>query len=83
MEYISSSYYGRSAFANNEFDGTSVNSEITGEHVLDSKHAHGLGLWGSIGALMGLFALFYLTTNIIFIFNLRKYLNTRLIKEKI
>lgn len=77
MEYISSSFYGRAAFANNQFAGYNVNDEILGQHVLDSKHANGLGLWGSIGALMGLFLLFYITTNIIFVFNLRKYLKLR------
>lgn len=78
IEYLSSSYYGRAALANNQFDdGYNVNDQLTGEYVLDSKHAHGLGLWGSIGALMGLVALFYTTTNLIFIFNLRMYLKSR------
>lgn len=70
IEYISSSYYGRAALANNEFSGSNINDQLTGEAVLDAKHAHGLGLWGSIGALMGLCFLFYLTTNIVFIINL-------------
>lgn len=74
IEYISSSYYGRAALANNEFSGRTINAQLTGDAVLDSKHAHGLGLWGSIGALMGLFLLFYLTTNIVFIINLRNHL---------
>lgn len=77
IEYISSSFYGRAAFANNEFAGNNVYDELTGQAVLDSKHANGLGLWGSIGALMGLFLLFFITTNVIFVFNLRKYLKVR------
>ena len=74
IEYISTSYYGRTALANNEYDDTIVYDEITGDHVLDSKYANGIGLWGSIGALMVLFLLFYITTNLIFVFNLRKHI---------
>lgn len=77
IEYISPSYYGRAALANNEYANFNVNDELTGDYILDSKQAHGLGLWGSIGALMGLFVLFYTTTNLIFIFNLRKSLKSK------
>lgn len=75
IQYISTSYYGRCALANNEYDDLMRNNINVGDKVLDYKHAHGLGLWGSIGALMGLFCLFYFTTNLIFILNLRKYIN--------
>lgn len=74
IEYLSPSFYGRAALANNEYDNYNVNDQLSGDYVLDHKHARGLGIWGSIGALMGLFVLFYLTTNLIFIFNLRKFL---------
>ena len=74
IQYIDPSYYGRTALANNEFNNYNINDKLTGDYILDSKHAHGIGLWGSIGALMGLFILFYITTNLIFIFNLRKSL---------
>ena len=77
IQYLSPSYYGRSALANNEYDNYNVNDQLSGEYVLDKKHANGIGLWGSIGALMGLFVLFYIITNLIFIFNLRKFLKNR------
>ena len=71
IQYISTSFYGRGALSNNQYDDYVINENLTGEYVLKSKYANGLGLWGSIGALMGLFVLFYVTTNFIFIVNLR------------
>jgi hypothetical protein len=80
IEYISPSYYGRTALANNEYDNNDLNDELTGDSILNSRHAYGIGLWGSIGALMGLFVLFYITTNLIFIFNLRRNIKRRSIE---
>lgn len=77
IEYLSPSYYSRAALANNEYDDYPETYGVDGDHVLDSKHANGLGLWGSIGALMGLFVLYYCITNIIFVFKLRKITNKK------
>ena len=77
IQYLSSSFYGRCALANNQYDDYTINEQLTGDQILTEKHAVGLGLWGSIGALMGLFLLFYCTTNLIFIFNMRKQLKFR------
>lgn len=74
MEYLSPSYYSRSAMANNQFNDCEVNDTLTGKDVLVEKHAIGLGLWGSIGALMGLSVLFYIIANIVFYFNVKKKL---------
>lgn len=77
IEYLSPSYYSRTALANNEYDDYPTANGVNGEDVLESKHAVGLGLWGSIGALIGLFVLFYCITNLVFLFNLRKYKNKK------
>lgn len=74
IQYLSSSYYERCALANNQYDDYTINDKLSGDQILAKKHAVGLGLWGSIGALMGLFLLFYCTTNLIFIYNMRKHL---------
>ena len=75
LEYLSPAFYNRNALANNQYANQSVNVDgKTSDDILESKNAHGLGLWGSIGALMGLFLLYFITTNLIFIFNLRKHL---------
>ena len=81
LQYLSSSYYGRCALANNEYNDFTINDKLTGDQILAKKHAAGLGLWGSIGALMGLFSIFYCTTNLIFIFNIRKQLKLFQIDE--
>lgn len=72
IQYLSTSFYGRSALANNQFDDSNLNAALT--FILDkgNKYDYDLGLWGSIGALMGMFIIFYIITNFIFIFNLRK-----------
>ncbi len=71
MQYISPSYYARCALANNQFYGVQVNPDLSGNVVLDEKRALGLGLWGSIGALMGLFVIFFILAQIVFYFNIR------------
>jgi hypothetical protein len=72
IQYLSTSYFGRGALANNQYDDYTINSDLMGDYVLESKLSNNLGLWGYIGGLMGLFVLFFVSTNIIFIYNLRR-----------
>lgn len=74
IQYISPSYYARCALANNQYYGVQINTNLSGNQVLKEKHAFGLGLWGSIGALMGLFAIFFVISHIVFCFNIKKNL---------
>lgn len=77
-QYISPSYYARCAMANNEYYGEQINPSLSGDEVLRLKHATGLGLWGSIGALLGLFAIFFTIAHIIFYFDIKKRVSRKI-----
>lgn len=81
LQYISASYYGRCALANNQYDDYIINPTLDGDEVLKDKFAVGLGLWGSIGALMGLIVIFFVCSLIIFHYNIKQNINR--IKRKV
>lgn len=71
IQYLSASYYARCALANNEYYDVEISPTLDGNYVLEQKRAIGLGLWGSIGALMGLAAVFFVIAQIVIYFNIK------------
>lgn len=78
IEYLSPSYYARCALANNQYYGVQINPSLSGDKVLTDKFALGPGLWGSVGALLLLFALFLVISHIIFYFNIKKNIKRKI-----
>jgi hypothetical protein len=78
MQYLSPSYYARCALANNQYHDIQINSDLRGDTVLQEKHALGLGLWGSIGALLGMFAIFLVVSQVVFYNNIKKIINKKI-----